>query len=764
MLTSLWNWVSKKSLLMKTLSLKSVYTFLIILLTINLFGQKKLANKPSLQVRSIVNSKKISQKISATTAMFLHDNRNLKAAIIQKNELSYVNTILLLNNNCSIEDLSGLPILINSGNKSVLTALIPLDRFEDVIANNCVKYLDVGVPFESTMDEARNLTNVDLVHSGSGLDSSYDGSDVIVGVIDEGFDFTHPTFRDTNGDSRVSRVLIQGDNSGVNPNGYNYGSEYVGGTQILAKQSDTSDKSHGTHVTGIATGSGIDGGSEIFKGVAYKSQIVLVSYNLPIDQTGPNTNINVIDALNYLVNYANSVNKPLVINMSFGTHFGPHDGSSILDQEIDNLVGEGVIIVGAAGNEGSKKIHMSSDFNISETKFYFVENNENQSTIIDIWGNANEDFNFSFNIYNTISDQWIDILPFYINTNVADQGQESLNDIIDNDQWSISYVVTNELNQKPRVLFNIDFSGDLSLNDGDIFVLEVNAENTSINSWCTSPGFTSEFENYGYTNVIDGDNNITLREIGGTANEIITVGAYTSKNNYYDFFGNNHNVNFFTTVGEIAPFSSLGSTVDGRMKPDVTAPGNTIVSSVSSFDTNYIASSSSVVNGVTDGSQEWWYATLEGTSMAAPVVTGIIALWLQANPSLTPNDIKQLLENTSIQDSFTGTSANNIWGIGKIDALAGMSLIEQTLSINDYTQNDNLILYPNPTDGIVNIRTTNVYSDFKLFNILGQEFKNFEVNSTSQGYVLDVSNLSSDVYYLQLVSNSKTEILKIIKD
>lgn len=569
-------------------------------------------------------------------------------------------------------------------------------------------------------------------------------------------------FRDTNGDSRISRVWIQGDNSGVNPNGYNYGSEYIGGAQVLTKQSDMNDKSHGTHVAGIATGSGIDGGSGSFQGMAYNSEIVLVSYNLPVNQTGPNTNINVIDALNYLVNYANSVNKPLVINMSFGTHFGPHDGSSILDQEIDNLVDEGIIIVGAAGNEGARKIHVSSDFNLNESKFYFVENNGSQMPFIDIWGNANTDFNVSFNIYNTITDSWIDVLP-YINTNTSIIGQELLSDAVDNDQWNINYVVSNELNLKPRITFNIDYSGDLSLNDGDIFVLEINAEYTSINSWCSSSNFISEFENYGYTNVIDGDNNISLREIGGTANEIITVGAYTSKNNYNDFFGNNHDANFFTAIGEIAPFSSLGSTVDGRMKPDITAPGNTIVSSVSSFDSNYMASSSSVVNGVTDGTQEWWYATLEGTSMAAPVVTGIIALWLQANPDLTPNDIKQLLDNTAIQDAFTGNTANNIWGRGKINALAGMSLIEQTLSIENNEQSSNLILYPNPTNGIVNIRTTNTYSDFKLFNILGQEFKNFDVKSASQGYVLDLSNLSSDVYYLQLVTNSKTETLKIIK-
>ena len=80
------------------------------------------------------------------------------------------------------------------------------------------------------------------------------------------------------------------------------------------------------------------------------------------------------------------------------------------------------------------------------------------------------------------------------------------------------------------------------------------------------------------------------------------------------------------------------------MKPDITAPGNVIISSVNSFDTeNYSQNSKYTVTGLTNGSKNWYYGTMQGTSMAAPMVTGIIANWLQTNPKLTPSDIKTTL-------------------------------------------------------------------------------------------------------------------------
>ena len=124
----------------------------------------------------------------------------------------------------------------------------------------------------------------------------------------------------------------------------------------------------------------------------------------------------------------------------------------------------------------------------------------------------------------------------------------------------------------------------------------------------------------------------TIKEIGGTGNSIISVGAYNTTN---------------TTVGNIASFSSKGPTADGRTKPDITAPGNRITASVSRFDNRYLSGGSSwsdVVAGVPNGTSNWYFAQMQGISMSSPMVTGIIALWLQAYPHLNQTQALNLIK------------------------------------------------------------------------------------------------------------------------
>ncbi len=749
---------------MKPVQLKLAFTLLFVFVCSIAFGQKLLIEKPKDKTQKQAYLKPINSKYSASTALFLNgNNASSKTNSITKKGIDYVNTAILLNESCSIDNIRDLPILLNTGSKHTITALVPIDSFELVSNNDCVKYLDIGVPSRPLLDEARFFTNTDEVHEGLGLNSSYDGTGVVVGIIDTGFDFTHPTFKDANGDLRISKVWIQNDISGLSPAGYNYGTEYVGETQILTKQIDTNTESHGTHVTGIATGIGTNNSSNDYRGIAYNSEIVLVSYQPTINQQISNNSTNIIDALNYLVNYAKSINKPIVINMSLGSHFGAHDGSSILDQEIDDLSGDGIIIVGSAGNEGNKKIHASSTFNTKETKYYFVENNQKPSVAIDIWGNVNTNFDISFSIYKTITDNWIAVNPEYYNTNNSSNNQIELNDSSDSDKWIINYAIPNpEPNLKPRALVTVNYSNDLSLNDGDIFVLEIKAENTTIHAWCNSEKETAVFENYAYANVEDGDTNFTVAEIGGTANDIITVGAYTSKSSYVDFSGNSHNIP--NTLGDIAPFSSIGPTVDGRIKPDITAPGNVVVSSVNSFDNNFTSTSPKVVSGVTDGFKNWWFGRLQGTSMSAPVVTGIIALWLQARPNLNVNDIKAILDNTAIQDSFTGNTNNNTWGRGKIDAWLAMFLVEQSLGTNEKKAIQAVKIYPNPTSNFIILKTNLEYSNIELFNTLGKKVKDFTVVQKDIGYSINLENLQSGVYFLSLTNSNKHENIRVVKN
>ena len=131
-------------------------------------------------------------------------------------------------------------------------------------------------------------------------------------------------------------------------------------------------------------------------------------------------------------------------------------------------------------------------------------------------------------------------------------------------------------------------------------------------------------------------------EIGGTGKSIITVGSYNSKNFVKTLSGTPQYTEY--TIGDISPFSNVGPTPDGRMKPDVAAPGSLIVSAFNSTVSNDPA----IVYNTEWNGKKYPYGVYQGTSMASPHVAGVIALWLQANRKLTPTQIRQVLDHRCV--------------------------------------------------------------------------------------------------------------------
>ena len=138
--------------------------------------------------------------------------------------------------------------------------------------------------------------------------------------------------------------------------------------------------------------------------------------------------------------------------------------------------------------------------------------------------------------------------------------------------------------------------------------------------------------------------------------------------------------------------------MQGRIKPDVMAPGMVIVSASSSY---MIESQQNTweqhtrffdYNGRTYG---WWLNN--GTSMAAPVVSGIIALWLEMDPQLTPAQIKEVLANTC-RHTVSGMEYPNCqYGYGEIDAMAGadyvMNVISGVVSMEGHRTDEGAVCY-----------------------------------------------------------------------
>jgi subtilisin family serine protease len=596
-----------------------------------------------------------------------------KYGLMRINNILYANVFVLTSDNFEPTELSKYGFLSGSHSGKFSTGLIPIDKIIEISNSDLIKYIQIGEPAKPLMDNARAATWVNEVHSGTGLPQSYFGNGVVVGIIDGAFDYTHPNFYDsTFTNYRIKRVWEQLI-TGTPPSGYSYGRELAAQTSILNAQTSDATQSHGTHVAGIATGGGA-GTNGKYTGVAPKSDIVFVATNM--------TDAGIADGIAYIMNYATSVNKPCVINMSLGKHIGPHDGTSAFDQYSDAMVGQGKLLVGAAGNEGLDALYIGKSYTLTDTVLYsFVQfpassNGTNGQTIIDIWGNQSQNFYVAVNIYNTNTNSFEDWTP-YIAANSSSTNNYTL---YDNDTFSPDACTVaigseiNVLNNKPHIIVSVD---NTAQDDSYRWaMIEIVGWNTQSKMWAATGGalFTNYGNGYPWVN---GSTNSTVGEIGGTGNNIISVGAYTSKNTYTDFSGTYHNtIDFPAANGAIAPFSSKGPTADGRTKPDITAPGNIIVSSVSRFDIgNFPSSDPKVVAGVTDGTNNWYFGTEQGTSMASPMVTGILALWLQAYPNLTPTQAKTLLKDNAWTDSFTGTipvSGSNTWGWGKVDAQYGL--------------------------------------------------------------------------------------------
>ena len=215
------------------------------------------------------------------------------------------------------------------------------------------------------MHLVRNETGVTKVTEGAGLDTPYDGTGVVVGVIDQGFEFKHPAFLNACkkwGSSATSGML-----------------------KNSAPFNDPNDnEGHATHVANIAVGRKVEGCD--YYGVATGAELLPMMSNLSTSST--------VAQAAAIKKYAEGEGKPWVINMSFGSNSGPHDGSSDTDQNMDKLSTKGGILVGAMGNSGAEKLHVMHKFTEDGEKAYFYiklddQLNTNSVVYSEVWA-ANE--------------------------------------------------------------------------------------------------------------------------------------------------------------------------------------------------------------------------------------------------------------------------------------------------------------------------------------------------------------------------------------
>jgi minor extracellular serine protease Vpr len=494
-------------------------------------------------------------------------------------------------------------------------------------------------------------TKVKQLHDGTGLPRSYKGKNVIVGVIDSGIDWKHADFKNGSG----SRILNLWDMSGQGnpPSGYNYGTEYSR-NQLNANQSTQTDgndgRGHGTHVTGTAAGSG--GANLLYTGMAPESDIIFVK---GFRNSPSFSDVDVVNGCNYIFQKAAQLQKPAVINLSLGGNYGPHDGTSLYEQALNNLTGPGRIIVAAAGNSGEQNIHLGysasgSSFNDAFETIWLVPENASAS-YVNLWYNTG---NLSVGIaaYDKNNEQ---LIGFTIPVAPGQQMQAQPFTVNGFTYGWITIDATNTNdpnNQGKEILVAIESNNQVNI--GDVYWSLYTFGSGTFDAW----NLGGEFSTFSNNWFKPGDNKKTIG-VPATAGKIICVGSYVTKNSWIDKNGNNQFQPGNPVIGNISSFSSIGPTRDNRLKPDIVAPGEVIIAALSGDYTNV------PVQWVFSGGK---HQKMEGTSMAAPHVSGTIALMLEKNPTLNYEQVITILKNTASRDNFTGNQPGNVFGYGKLNA------------------------------------------------------------------------------------------------
>lgn len=628
---------------------------------------------------------RLAQQVRTTQSA---PSQQRKAASLQE---AFRATLLCSSALAAQSALAALGIEATSITDELLTATLSFAQLEEVAQVESIERIELGAPAHSSIKFTRTDTGMDRVHNANpkynALGQSYTGRGVVVGVVDTGFEYGHAAFRRPDGSLRISRVWEQTTGYGRTPGLFNYGTELRTETEILNARTDNSSATHGTHVAGCAAGS--DPSMPDYQGMAPDAELVLVAVSSSTNSSY------IMDAVKYIFDYADKAGKPCVINLSLGSHFGPHDGTSALDQAFDALTGPGRLLVGAAGNEGDYKLHVTKTFTAEEPELrtmYGFLSEQAMDNLIDIWGAPRQNYTVSLLVVDNLKGQVryeseplssSSTEPLHLELNNATHGLTGYIDLVpcavnSNERQNI-YIETHLTAKQPNRTLGLVIRGP---------------EGTTVHAWnCSLSDFVSN-SRQGFT---AGDTHSTVGEIGGTARSIISVGAYQLRGGFTNMMGEMMVLPNFGQVGDMGYFSSQGPTLDGRMKPDVCAPGVAICGPVSKIyygsDARYQmeALSSGTDNGV------YYYYPMTGTSMASPLVAGIVACWLEADPTLTPEAVRQILSHTSRRDLYTGplTLPDNRCGYGKIDAYAGLleaAHYVDPAGIHNLDLNDNLDL------------------------------------------------------------------------
>lgn len=595
-----------------------------------------------------------------------------------------------------------------------------------IMAINGVKGVTRSVYIETCSDSARYFSRVDPVHLGTGLEMPYTGKGVIVGVIDGGFDYNHINFWDEEGKTRVKAVYMPYDNSGTQPVVRAIrlpGSCYEKPDEIAQLTTDDPNSTHGTHTAGTAAGSYRDNG---WYGVAPEADIV--ACGVPEDKLN---DVVVSNCISYICDYARRAGKPCVINMSVGTNIGPHDGTSYLNRVCEELSGPGRVFVVPAGNDGDNPVYVHRELASKEDTATVLLIGPWGGTAlsgnINAWSKQKKPFNARLVVVNTQNKEIVySTRPYGAvpQGSYAEISTETDTTLANYFTGNVSIRGTYDFYGRPNSLCTVDMKGKYNN-----YVLGLQYFAPSSNELSIWTSWYAHFSQFGVSWAEKGDIHGSISDFA-TTDSVISVGAYNSRayiplRDGTLYFRSNSIPTF------LSHNSSYGPDDNGISRPDVCAPGSVVLSSGNRYNTNppniRYWQPSVFVDGV-----EYPYCPYMGTSMSAAVVSGTVALWMQANPNLSTADVRKIIKNSSYKDLQMIQGDRDCWGAGKLDAMAGM---RQVLHINVKNGDVN-------NDGEITISDINLTIDIILGGDVDDDtMYRADVNDDGEVTISDVNSI-----------------------